>query len=268
MTYSRAIVRPPGPNLVNGLAQASLGLPDLELARAQHDAYCAALAGCGLALTYLPVDHNHPDSTFVEDTAVLTPRGAILTRPGAPSRIRETASIAAVLRSLFPTLAEISAPGTVDGGDICDCLAAAGQQATATRTDFLIGVGDRTNVEGARQLTRWLGGLGYRASTIDTTAVRGLLHLKTGLTYLGDGRLAVISELADHPALAHFQKLLVPAEEAYAANCLRLGNSVLVPAGCPRFAATVRQLGLAVLAIEMSEFRKVDGGLSCLSLRF
>jgi dimethylargininase len=262
MRFTQAIVRPPADNLVDGLTLAHLGRVDPDLAREQHAAYRLALTRLGLAVTCLPADSLHPDSTFVEDTAILTPRGAIVTRPGAPSRQGEVAAMRHVLRGVFPDLAEITAPGTVDGGDICECPLADGT------IHYLIGVGDRTNAAGAAQLGAWLAGIGYTAATVDITVVPGLLHLKTGLSYLGDGRLALIAELAEHPELAGFEKLLVDAAEAYAANCVRVHDTVLLPTGCPRLTARIQNLGLATVSLDMSEFRKVDGGLSCLSLRW
>lgn len=258
--FQRAIVRPPGPSLVAGLSAAGLGLPDPTLAVAQHGAYCDALAALGLRVIRLPVDDQHPDSTFVEDTAIVTERGALLTRPGAESRLGEVAAIAPTLVSLYGSLATIEAPGTLDGGDICDADG-----------HFLIGLSARTNEEGARQLATWLDSLGWTSEVVDARPIPALLHLKTGISYLGDGRMAVIRELAGHPALARWEQIVVDDEEAYAANCVRIdgpaGSAVLVADGYPRFAAALARLGLAVVPLAMSEFRRVDGGLSCLSLR-
>src|SRR6185436_13819922 len=124
---------------------ASLGAPDLARARAQHERYCAALSELGLALVHLPPDERFPDSTFVEDAAVLTPGRAVITRPGAASRLGETEAVEEALRELFPRLERIEPPGTLDGGDVCE----------AGKT-FFIGVSLRTNEDGARQLAALL----------------------------------------------------------------------------------------------------------------
>jgi dimethylargininase len=255
--FTRAIVRPPGANFAAGLTTVDLGTPDYDRALAQHDRYCQALQECGLTLTRLPPDLRYPDSTFVEDVAILTERGAILTRPGAPSRAGEVAAIVDVLARSYPSLQAIVAPGTLDGGDICE----AGDH-------FFIGVSQRTNEQGAQQLAGLLGQAGYTSSLVDVRAVPGILHLKSGLTSLGDGRLLVIAALAGHPALRGYELIQVMPGEEYAANCVRVNDHVLFAAGFPLLEKTISRLGYAVKTLAMSEFQKMDGGLSCLSLRF
>jgi dimethylargininase len=255
--FSRAIVRLPGANFAAGLTSVDLGVPDYDLALAQHERYFQALRRCGLALMRLDADLRYPDSTFVEDVAILTPRGAILTRPGAPSRAGEAAAMRAMLESFYPALPAIQAPGTLDGGDICE----AGNH-------FFIGISERTNEAGARQLADWLGGMGYSSACVDVRNVPGILHLKSGIAWLGDGRLVVIDALAAHPAFSGYELVRVQRGEEYAANCVRVNDWVLVAAGFPSFEATLRGLGYDVVLLDMSEFQKMDGGLSCLSLRF
>lgn len=255
--FEHAIVRLPGANFAAGLTEAGLGAPDLDLALEQHAAYCAALERCGLALTRLPADPQHPDAPFVEDTAVLVAGRALLTRPGAPSRAGEVARVREALARWFPEPAQIRAPGTLDGGDVCE----------AGRTVF-VGLSQRTNAEGADQLARWLEPLGYRTVRIDLGDLPGLLHLKSGMTFLGDGRLVVCAALAQRPELSGYTLLRVPDQELYAANCLRVNDAVLLPAGFAGLRAALERAGERVIALEMSEFRKMDGGLSCLSLRF
>jgi dimethylargininase len=257
MIFTHAIVRPPPPGYAGGLTSASEGPPDLDLALAQHGAYCEALATCGLEVIGLPADDRHPDSCFVEDTAIVTARGAVLTRPGAPSRQGEVAAIEPALRERVQDLARIEAPGTVDGGDVCD---ADGR--------FLVGISARTNEHGATQLARILEGWGFRTGLVDLRGQPGLLHLKSGLSYLGDGRMVISRELAGCPALDAYDTIEATPAEAYAANCVAINGRVLVAAGYPRLAATLAARGCEVLPLDMSEFRKMDGGLSCLSLRF
>ena len=255
--FTRAIVRPPAPNFSEGLTTADLGAPNYERALAQHEAYCLALEQCGLTLTRLEPDPRHPDSTFVEDAAVLTPRGAILTRPGAPSRAGEVASIKEVLADFYPSMFSIQSPGTLDGGDVCE----AGDH-------FFIGISERTNEAGARQLAELLAPFGYTTSVVDIRGLSAILHLKSGIAYLGDKRLVVIAALANLAELRGFDLVAVNADEEYAANCVRVNHHVLVVEGHPLLEGNLRELGYQTIALEMTEFQKMDGGLSCLSLRF
>jgi dimethylargininase len=255
--FTRAIVRPPAATFAAGITSSGLGPPDLAVALEQHEAYCRTLDRLGLALIRLPPDPGFPDSTFVEDAAIVTSRGAILTCPGAPSRAGEVAALGAALRRWFPELDGITAPGTVDGGDVCE----AGPH-------FFIGVSQRTNAEGAAQLAAWLARRGFGSSGIDIRQLPGMLHLKTGLSWLGGRRLLAVAGIAGHEALRGWEVVQVPKGEEYAANCIRVNDSVLVAEGFPETAALVRGLGHDVAAIDMSEYRKMDGGLSCLSVRW
>lgn len=255
--YTHAIVRPPAPNFADGLTTVTLGAPDYTRALKQHEAYCEALTAANVSLTRLAPDERHPDSTFVEDTAVVTERGAMITRPGASSRIGEIESIRAQLGKVFSNLRSISQPGTLDGGDVCE----AGDH-------FFIGISQRTNEAGARQLTGFLTELDYSSSLIDIRDLSNILHLKSGLAFLGNGRLAVIDALIGRDEFRNYELVAVTADEEYAANCLPINNRVLIAAGFPEFEKRLSDLGYETIALEMSEFRKMDGGLSCLSIRF
>ena len=255
--FTRAILRRPAATYAEGLTVTGGGSPDLPLALQQHAAYAKALESCGLTLTVLPADERFPDSTFVEDTAILTARAAIVTRPGAPSRLGEAEAIERTLDGFYPTVLRILAPATVDGGDICQC-----------EDRFLIGVSARTSESGARELAGILRDLGYRASLIDIRESKTLLHLKTGITYLGEGRLVISGDLPAGADIGDFEPVSVDPEESYAANSIRVNDRVLVAAGFPRYADRLARLGYDPLPLDMSEFRKMDGGLSCLSLRF
>ncbi len=257
MMFTKAIVRPPAPNFSEGLTTAGLGAPDHESALRQHEAYCAALSHAGLVVTELAPDSAHPDSTFVEDTAVLTNRCAVITRPGAPSRSGEVESMRLTLENLFPDPVSVEAPGTVDGGDVCE---AGGH--------FFIGLSERTNEAGAQQLSDLLKPYSYTCSFVDIRRTEGLLHLKSGLAYLGEGRLVVSEALAGRAEFAGFDLVTVDAAESYAANCVRVNELVLVAAGYPAFSGKLRELGYQTIELDMTEFQKMDGGLSCLSLRF
>jgi dimethylargininase len=258
--FTRAIVRIPGENFSEGLTsvgQGTLGVPVYTKVLEQHTAYCQALEACGLKLTVLEKDLKHPDSTFVEDTAVLTQHAAILTRPGAESREGEVTGIRGPLLPFFQKHYELTAPGTLDGGDICEA-----------GTHFFIGVSHRTNEEGARQLADFLKQEGCTSSTVDIRKMTTILHLKSGLACIDDGTLVIMEEMADRPEFKGYKIIRVAEAESYAANCVRINERVFLPSGYPGLEASLKAHGFSPLILDMSEYRKMDGGLSCLSLRF
>jgi dimethylargininase len=186
----------------------------------------------------------------------------MLTRPGAASRLGEVAAIAGAVRGFYPEATEIATPGTLDGGDICEA-----------GSHFFLGLSHRTNEEGARQLAEHLAKEGYTSSCVDVRGMTSILHLKSGISYVGPGpagepTLVVMEEMADWPEFAGYDLLRVSAEESYAANCVRVNDRLLVAAGYPQMTEELVRRGFDPLVLDMSEFRKMDGGLSCLSLRF
>jgi dimethylargininase len=256
--FSRAVVCAPASTFPNGLTSSgALGRPDLRRALRQHRDYCRALEECGLEITALPPDERYPDGTFVEDTAVVAEGVAVVTRPGAESRAGEVSAVAAALGRLTSKPAKIETPGRLDGGDVCQ-----------VEEHFLIGISARTNAAGASQLTDILGRHGYTASTVDIRNHAKLLHLKSGMAYLGDKRCVIAADFPKVDALDDYTLLEVDAAEAYAANCIRINDEILLPLGYPRITSRLRDLGYTVRALDVSEFRKMDGGLSCLSIRF
>jgi len=255
--FQRAIVRVPSENFAAGLTTVSLGTPDYGHALEQHEAYCAVLEQCGLRLTRLEADQRYPDSTFVEDTAVLTKRCAVVTNPGASSRAGEIEDISKTLARFYSELHSIREPGTLDGGDVCE----AGNH-------FFIGISERTNDAGAQQLAELLASFDYTASLVDIRDVDGILHLKSGLAYLSNNQLVLVDELRQRPEFDGYDLIHVAAGEEYAANCVNINGRVLVATGYPELERTLRMAGHETVALQMSEFQKMDGGLSCLSLRF
>lgn len=254
MRFTNAIVRTPGRNLMTGLTGADLGKPDYVKACQQHRQYIIALEDCGLEVLVLEADERHPDATFVEDTAVLLPDRAVITRPGAPSRRGETAGIRTTLERYFTRIETITAPGTLDGGDVMQ-----------VGRHFFIGLSKRTNPAGAEQLRRILDGCGLSSETVPVTRH---LHLKTGVTGIDEETLLATEAFAMQPAFAGRQTLPVPAQEAGGANILVINDKVFLPAGFPGVRRQLLDHGLAVMELDISEFAKLDGGLSCLSLRF
>jgi dimethylargininase len=257
MQFKNAIARLPAHTLSHGLTSSGEGEPFFEKALDQHGRYCDALRACGLTVETLEAATEYPDSTFVEDTAILTARAAIMMRPGAQSRLGEIELIKNTILKYRSEVTQIIAPGSMDGGDVCQA-----------DDHFFIGLSARTNVEGALQLSTILQRYGYTSSTVDIRGQKRLLHLKSGIAYLGDNRLVIAPELRALSAFQAYELIEVAAAEVYAANCIRINDRVLIPAGYPKMAAALDSQGYTSLALDVSEFRKMDGGLSCLSLRF
>ena len=252
--FSKAIVRTPCQAMVDGISNANLGRPDYQSALVQHADYIEALKECGLSVTVLPSDEKFPDSTFVEDAALMTPHCAILTNPGAPTRTLETRSMLPVIREFYKNVEIIEAPGTVEGGDIM-----------MVGNHYYIGLSERTNQAGAEQLITILEGHGMQGSVVELTEV---LHLKTGLGYLESNNLLACGEFLSKPEFQQYNILPVDPEEAYAANSVWVNGTVLLPGGFPKTSALIASAGYKVREVNVSEFQKLDGGLSCLSLRF
>ncbi len=252
--FKNAIVRNPCPEMIEGLTSASLGRPDFLKAMEQHSQYVDALRSCGLKVMVLEADSQFPDSIFVEDVALCTSECAIVTNPGARSRNGEKIKIRPVLESFYKQVESIEPPGSLDAGDVM-----------MVGKHFYIGISQRTNTEGAEQLIALLERYGMTGSTVP---LKEMLHLKSGLSYLEQNKLLISGEFMNHPAFEDFQKIEVIPGEAYAANSLWVNSTVLVPEGYPLTRDKIEQAGYSTLTLDVSEFRKLDGGLSCLSLRF
>ena len=210
----------------------------------------------GVEVTVLPPSDEYPDSCFVEDDAVLTRACAIITNPGASTRKGEIEAMIPVIRQFYPEdkIEYIKAPGTLEGGDVM-----------MVGDHFYVGRSARTNEEGIRQFIAILEKYGLSGSEVPLEKV---LHLKTGVNYLENNNMLVSGEFIDKPDFQKYNKYIIPENEAYAANCIWMNGTVLVPAGYPETEKLVRSMGYDVILVDTSEFRKIDGGLSCLSLRF
>lgn len=252
--FKNAIVRKPCPELTRGLSSASLGTPDYNKALEQHSHYVDALRVCGMEVMVLEADSRFPDSVFVEDVALCTSEFAIVTNPGAPSRNGEKIEMKAHLQSFYTQVESIEAPGTLDAGDVM-----------MVGRHFYIGISQRSNTHGAEQLIAILERFGMTRTMVP---LKNMLHLKTGLSYLEQNRLLISGEFISNPTFDGFQKIEVDPEESYAANSLWLNSRVLVPAGFPRTLEKIERAGYHTIVLDLSEFQKLDGGLSCLSLRF
>lgn len=252
--FKHAIVRTPCPEMIHGITSATLGKPDYTKALSQHKEYVEALRSLGLEITILDPDSRYPDSTFVEDVALCTPELAVITNPGAASRIGEQDEMEGVIDPFYDTIEHILAPGTLEAGDVM-----------MVGRNYYIGISERTNKDGADQLIDILEKHGLTGEKIE---IENMLHLKSGLSYLEDNNLLAQNRLLNHPAFENFRKINVAVYEDYAANSLWVNGTVLVPAGFPDTRSNIEQAGYPTISVDVSEFEKLDGGLSCLSLRF
>ena len=254
MDITVAIVRIPGRSVINGLTEAGLGKPDYEKLLQQHQEYCKTLESCGIHLIRLPPLDEFPDSCFVEDSAVVNKELAVITRSGAFSRRGESEHIAPIINEYFKVVKKIISPGTLDGGDILQI----GKK-------YFVGLSKRTNIEGATQFQKFQEEVGFTVSLI---TMRDVLHLKTGINALDNNVVLTAGEFINSMSFTEFDKIIIPPSESYAANCLNINGTTIVPAGFPQSLQKIRDLGYITKEVEMSEFQKLDGGLSCLSIRF
>ena len=252
--FTKAIVRTPGKSITEGLSTAGLGFPDYQKALLQHKEYIKALKKCGLEVTVLEPDEHYPDSTFIEDTALLTSRCAVITNPGAPSRKGEVISMRKVLSEFYRNIDFIDEPGRIEAGDIM-----------MVGTHFYIGLSERTNEAGAWKIIEILNKYEMSGSVVSLEKV---LHLKSGVAYLENNNLVASGEFIEKSEFQKYNILMVDDDESYAANSVWINEKVLIPQGYPKAKNLIENAGYSTIEVDVSEFRKLDGGLSCLSLRF
>lgn len=253
--FDHAIVREPGRSVVNGLRSDPLSVPDFEPLRAEHAAYVAALGRAGLAVEILPPLEAYPDSMFVEDPALVMPEGAILLRPGAPSRVGEVAEMRETLHGRFEIVLELQGDENADGGDIL-----------VTPHAIFIGMSARTNRAGAEALVAILRGMGRNACVVKTPPP--ILHFKTAVSLLSEDTVLATRQIATSGLFAEFRTLVVPDGEEAAANALRVNHAVLIGDGFPRTRELLDCEGFNVETLPVAEIGKLDAGLSCMSLRW
>lgn len=228
---------------------------DPARAAAQHAGYEQALRDAGFDIFRLPDLPDDPDAVFVEDTAILLGSHAVIARPGTASRADETASTAEGLKPYFSI--HHLAVGTVDGGDVL-----------RIGETLYVGQSSRTDAAGTAALEKVVSPLGYRVVPVD---LGRCLHLKTAVTFAGlDGRgrptLLVNADWVDPSLFAGTNPLVVPPDEPFAANCVRAGDRVILAAGSPQTAGMLRDRGLAVVEVDVSELQKAEAGGTCMSL--
>ena len=252
--FDCAIVREPAPSVVDGLRAGDHDGPTFEAVAAEHRAYVAALERAGLAVELLPPLERFPDSVFVEDPAFVLAEAAIVLRPGAPSRLGEAESIAPVLHRRFERVLALDR-GHVDGGDL---LVLPGE--------ILVGLSARTDREGAQRFVELAADVGHRARIVATPP--GVLHFKTGCALVGEQTVIATPALAAAGVFDGLEVLITPEGEEKAANLLRVNDVVLIGADYPRTAELLAKRGYELVPLDVAEIRKIDAGLSCMSLRW
>ncbi len=253
--FNSAIVRAPAQSVVSGLRANDRGSPTYEGVKAEHDAYVATMRAAGVEVTILPALEAFPDSIFVEDPALVFPEGAILLRPGTPSRVDETPEIAPTLREMFETVLDLSSPGFADGGDVL-----------VTPKSVMIGLSSRTDRPGAEALASCLTKLGRKSAIVKTP--EGILHFKTDCSLLDEETVLSTQRLARSGVFKGFKQVITPEREEPAANALRVNDVVMVGSDFPKTIEMLNKLGYKVVPVKTSEIGKLDAGLSCMSLRW
>lgn len=253
--FSRAITRRPAPTIARGLRAEDIGNPDFDGMIAAHKAYVAALKSTGAEVIELGSLDAFPDAQFVEDTALCLPQGAILMRPGAPSRMGEVNQMAPTLRNCYETVLEIKGPGHVEGGDIL-----------VTGREILVGRSERTDAEGVAELAKITSDWGHKLREVFTP--EGVLHFKTDCSLMDAETILSTRRLDASGCFEGYRVLHVADGEEAAANAIRFNNLVLMAAGFPRTAEMLDREGYQVVEIDNTDCAKLDGGMSCLSLRF
>ena len=252
--FTHAIVRQPAKSIVKGLRAVDIGSPDYDQMICDHNDYVEALVSAGVKVISLTALDKFPDGQFVEDTALCLPEAVILMRPGAPSRLGEVCEIEPQLRDLFKAVYEIEKPGHIEGGDIL-----------VTGKEILVGRSARTNENGVSQLSEIVTPLGYVMREVFTPPE--ILHFKTDCSLLGPDEILSTKRLQNSGCFDGYSVINVADGEEAAANAIRVNDYVIMPAGFPQTKAVLEDRGYKVKVINNTECAKLDGGMSCLSLR-
>ena len=251
--FRQALVRRPSSSVVDGLRAVAGPDPDVDRFRAEHDGYCDALGAAGVAVEMLDELPAHPDGVFVEDAALCVGTHAVVLRPGAPSRRAEADAIAPALAARFATVARVE-HGYVDGGDVL-----------VTADEVLVGLSSRTDSVGAAALRDALAPTGVPVRVVETPA--GVLHFKTDCAVIDDRTVFATARLATSGCFDGYEVLVCPSGEEAAANLIRVNDVIIMRSRFPATKETLVAAGYDVVTIDADEAARVDGGLSCMSLR-
>ena len=253
--FTHALCRFPARSVTDGLRASDQGDPDPMVFGAEHGAYVAALREAGCVVNLLPADEAFPDSVFIEDPALVLNGTAIVLRPGAETRLGEAAALRPSLLEHMNNVIDLETDGYVDGGDIL-----------CTDDRVLLGLSARTNAQGAEDLRPIVDGLGYTLEVLQTPPE--ILHFKTESSLLDQGTVLATPALAASGAFKGLAVIETAAGEDAAANAIRVNDYVFVSAGHPKTAEKLDQAGYSVKMLNTSQAALVDGGLSCMSLRY
>jgi len=253
--FSRAITRLPSKSVVDGLRAEDIGSPNFEQMLLDHKDYSLALKEAGAKIIELPPLPGFPDSTFVEDTVLCLSNLAILMRPGAPSRAGEVSEIEPTIRELFDNVLSIEDPGFIEAGDIL-----------TTEKEVLVGQSARTNEEGIRQLKCLLFDWNYSVREVFTP--KDILHFKTDCSLLDAETILCTKRLESTGCFSDYNVINTCEGEEAAANAIRYNDFVIFPKGFPKTLEKLQKAGYLVREVNNTECQKLDGGMSCLSLRF
>lgn len=253
--FTNAIVREPARSVIDGLREDRTATPDFAGVRREHATYIVALREAGLKVDVLPPLEAFPDSIFVEDPALVFPEGAILLKPGAPTRLGEREEMRGALKRHFERVLELQSDEYADGGDVL-----------VTPGLIIVGMSARTNRVGAQALVKKLAELGRRATLAATP--KTILHFKTAVSLLAEDTVLATQTMADTGIFGGFKIIVTPVGEEGAANALRVNDTVLVGDSFPRTIDLLGRAGFPVAAAPVTEIGKLDAGLSCMSLRW
>jgi len=253
--FTHAITRKPGASAINGLRAVDRGAPELKAMSEAHDHYVLTLREAGAEVIQLPALEAFPDASFVEDTALCLPQGAILMNPGAPTRAGEVLHMAQTLEQHFDKVLQIDGPATIEGGDIL-----------VTGREILVGLSDRTNLAGVQALERLVQPWGYAVRAVSTPP--DVLHFKTDCSLLDANTILSTQKLASSGCFEGYNIVLTAAGEEACANSIRYNQYVIMPKGFANTRTKLAEAGYEIREIDNTDCAKIDGGMSCLSLRF
>lgn len=253
--FTHAVTRKPSHSVVRGLRAIDRGTPDFGIFETEHRRYLAALRHAGLEVTTLGACIEFPDSVFIEDAALCLPEGAVMLRPGTPSRTGESAQLAPDLSAMGLHIHPNGSDGYIDGGDIL-----------VTDSAVLVGLSSRTDRAGFEWLKALLQPWDYKVMAVETP--QQVLHFKSDCCVLDSSTIMATSRLAGEACFSGFRVLTVPSGEEPAANSIRVNDSLLIPDGFPQTADILAREGYSVVTVPVSQASLLDGGLSCMSLRF
>ncbi len=253
--FTHAVTRKPAQSVVQGIRAIDRGAPEHSIFEAEHLGYVKALQNAGLQVTTLDASEDFPDSVFIEDAALCLPEGAVMLKPGTPSRTGEPTQLAMELSGMGLQIYPHDSDGTIDGGDIL-----------VTDSAILVGLSSRTDRAGFEWLKALLQSWDYTVMAVETPPQ--VLHFKSDCCVLDSSTVMATSRLAAEACFAGLRVLTVPSGEEPAANSIRVNDSLLIPDGFPETAEMLAREDFSIEAVPVSQASLLDGGLSCMSLRF